>query len=513
MTPVFPRRRRPARPVHSGDAMHHPKRLHPLLTLGALAAIVPNCAPPDEADTTSEAQPVVVGTNNLTYVGPAGNVPARYDGLYPAIGHFRRRHPGGYSGCTASYIGRGVAMTAGHCFDAPTSEARDRLCHGTDVEWARIEGRGGLFRSTCQRVLRMKDDNAGTDYAFFEVYPPPTRALAVDTATGSSRAGGGRATVFSHPSNRALMWSGTCAITTPYGSIFPHQCDTEGASSGAPILKDDTLEVLGMNLGTDGGLLNYGRYLSATPAATALAERASWGGLTVTSARTTLRCGGLLRVSDDTHAVIRAVNGLRSAAVTAAVSPGCTLASLSVSYQCGGAGATYGAGTSSDAVRAVTLSCPSGLAEPPPYWSSFVSEESASPAATCDGWLGDPEQPPRAIDGVACRGDYCDDVSVRCPRDNRTPLTGAPFWTAYFSEEHPARFCPTGSYVTGMRCSGSNCDSVSLQCTPSSRPWGTCTQLPAFSEEQGAATCPAGTRVVGLRCTGRYCDNLALTCC
>ena len=494
--------------MHTAPAL----RSLPLLTLGAFASLPLGCAPPD--DDAATAQPVIVGRNDLTFVGPAGSVPSRYDGLYPAIGHFRRRYPGGYSGCTASYIGRGVAMTAGHCFDAPTSEARDRLCHGTDVEWALIQGFDPLFRSTCQRVLRMKDDNAGTDYAFFEVYPPPTRSLAVDTATGSSRAGGGRATLFSHPSNRALMWSGTCAITTPYGSIFPHQCDMEGGSSGAPILKDDTLEAVGINLGDDAGLLNYGRFLSATPAASILSERASWGGVTITSARTTQRCGASLLTSDHTYASIRAANGLRSATVAAAVSPGCSLASLSVSYQCGGAGATYGAGTNNDAVRAVTLACPSGLAEPPPYWSSFVSEENASPATSCDGWLGDGEaSPPRAIDGVACRGGYCDDVSVRCPRDGRTPLTGASFWTAYFSEEQPARFCPAGSYVTGLRCSGSSCDNVSLQCTPSSRPWATCVQLPAFSDEQGSSTCPAGTRVVGLRCTGRYCDNLALTCC
>jgi hypothetical protein len=488
-----------------------------LVAFGVLATLATSCAPPDATDLSTATQPVIVGHDDLTYVGPSGSVPSRYNGLYPSIGHFRKRdindQGAHYTGCTASYIGRGVAMTAGHCFDAPTSEARDKLCHGTDVEWALIEGQGPLFRSACQRILRAKDDDAGTDYAFFEVFPPPTRALTLDTSMGRTSPGGGNATLFSHPDNRSLMWSGTCPITTPYGSIFPHRCDMEGGSSGAPILRDDTLAVVGINLGDDGATLNYGRFLGATPAATVLSERAAWGGVTVTSARTTQRCGAVLQSRDDTYAFIQTYNGLRTVSAGLPASSGCSFASVSVSYQCAGAGSVYNAGTNDTTRPFVTLSCPSGLTEAPPYWTSFQSEEHGGPATTCDGWTGNHEPTLRAIDGVACSGSYCDNVSVRCPGTIRAPITGAPFWTAFFSEEQPARFCPAGSYVTGLRCSGSNCDNISLRCAPSSRPWGTCTQLPAFSEEQVSSTCPSGTHVTGMRCTGRYCDNIALTCC
>lgn len=492
--------------------------------LAALALLcAPGCAPsPDEL--AAAAQPVIVGANDYRLVGPLGpgGIPTRYEPLYPSIGqllrHYASASASGVSSktCTVSYIGRGVALTAGHCLDAPSSEVRDVTCPGVVVNWASIAGAPATLTSACQRVLRARDDTAGTDYALFEVFPPPTRALAVDTAMGASSPGGGRATLFSHPKGAPLTWSGTCALTTPYGSIFPHQCDLEGGSSGAPILDDDNLAVVGIVLGDDAGILNYGRYLSATPTADVYNGRAAQAaGITVVSASTTFNCSGASVSRDDGLALMQAHNGYRARAVTPPPMPGCAFASTSVRYQCGGIGSTYAVGTNNAASPFVTLSCPTGAAEEPPFWTLFASEENGGPATSCQGPLGHIDLPrPRAVDGVACRGSYCDAVSVRCPSSERAPITGAPFWTASFSEESPQRNCPAGYYVTGLKCTGSYCDNLSLQCAASSRPWGACTLLPAFSEEQtGYRTCPAGTSLAGVRCTGRYCDNLSLYCC
>lgn len=497
---------------------------HKTLTTWSLASVVMalGCAPvPEVDDDDTDSPEVIIGHNDLQLVGPqGGNVPARYAPLYPLVGQIHRYYvsEGNIQSktCTASYLGRGIAMTAGHCLDAPTSEVRDRVCPGVLVSWGSVAGAPSTLRSACQRVLRARNDRAGTDYAFFEVFPPPTGELAVNLTAGASSASPTRGTMLSHPDGDPLSWSGTCALTTPYGSIFPHQCDSEGGSSGAPIFDDATLRVVGINLGTDAGLLNYGRFVSATPLAGLLSVASNQGsGVAVVTASTTLSCGptGSVVVQDDRVARMTACNGLRSCTVTPEIPAGCRLLSTQAQYRCVPGGALQGVATNNAANPQLTMSCSVGGVAPSSFWTLFASEE-GSPAITCDGPLGHDElTAPRAMTGLACRGDYCDSVAGQCPTTDRVPLTGASSWTTSFSEENPLKTCAAGAYVTGLRCSGSYCDNLALQCSPSTRPWGRCALQPSVSDEQESRTCPAGSFVAGVQCTGRYCDNLSMYCC
>lgn len=478
------------------------------------------CAPTPSDATGETADPLIFGTNDLRLVDasvPA--VPSRYAPLYRGFGYFRRSELTGNSydnhQCTATYIGKGVAMTAGHCFGATSSEQSNVICPGTVVQWAAITGAPEYLPSACQRVLKMRDDNNGTDYAFFEVFPQPDTIVQVNTSAGSGSAAPSRATIFSHPAGRLLSWSGTCALTTPYGTIFPHQCDTEGGSSGAAVLDDSTLRAVGINMGNDSGILNYGRYLSATPAASVLANRAAWrSGVTVLSSTTTLQCAAAVGVRNDLGPTSRQCNGRRDCSVTGAPPPtGCTATQRSITYRCSEGGATISTATNSPATIASRLTCAEGATVDPPSWTLFVSEEYSSPQTSCEGLSGNrPES--QAVDGMGCRGGYCDDVSLRCPSVAAVTLAhNTAYWTAPFSEENAPMTCASGYYVSAARCTGSSCDNLALRCEAGNRAWGTCSWTARFSEEQSSMTCPAGALMAGAQCFGRYCDDISLYCC
>src|SRR5512147_2504911 len=86
-------------------------------------------------------------------------------------------------------------------------------------------------------------------------------------------------------------------------------------------------------------------------------------------------------------------------------------------------------------------------------WQNFISEESPNNFRYCY---------PAFITGVACKGSYCDNVTVEC--SNLSAL-GAPtncFWTGFFSEEQGQLTFPTGYYPTGVQCSGGYCDNMSF---------------------------------------------------
>ena len=85
---------------------------------------------------------------------------------------------------------------------------------------------------------------------------------------------GATITIFSYPSHRPLEWSQTCKVepvpASDGGSTgtseFLHECDTQPASSGATVLDDATLAVVGIHDGAWKGV-NYATYLADTPLA------------------------------------------------------------------------------------------------------------------------------------------------------------------------------------------------------------------------------------------------------
>ncbi len=93
-------------------------------------------------------------------------------------------------------------------------------------------------------------------------------------------------------------------------------------------------------------------------------------------------------------------------------------------------------------------------------WSPWFSEEKPrNEAISYDSFMRD----------VACRGDYCDQVSILFSRHPDVRNTGNCYWTRDFSEESsivgaPAEGCGQSEFVAGARCLGDYCDNIQLHC-------------------------------------------------
>lgn len=217
----------------------------------------------NEAEETGvQQQGKIIGTNDLVPVKMGGaNIPPKYTPLIDAFGVLTM-------GCTATHIGNGLVITAGHCFNAPATRKDNTTCAGINVQWGVRVDAPAYLTSACQIVLT-KETNRNRDYAIFKVDPIPPVEIPVDFAARPND--GTTLTILGHPRRRPLEWSQTCSLepgsTGGWGiDQFSHQCDTEPGSSGSTILDDTTLKVVGIH---DGGNTrwNYGTYLFNTPIA------------------------------------------------------------------------------------------------------------------------------------------------------------------------------------------------------------------------------------------------------
>ena len=202
----------------------------------------------------------IIGENDLTPLNADGsNVPEKYRSQIDAYGKISM-------GCTATHIGNGLVISAGHCFDAPSKRANNMPCADITVEWGVRAGREAYLKSKCVKVLaaELNDDR---DYAILLVSPAPTATIDVDY---SKRVGQStKITIFGHPQMRPLEWSKVCTVEPssngPWGKDqFAHQCDTEPGNSGSTVIDDSSLKVIGIH---DGGRApwNYATYLYDTP--------------------------------------------------------------------------------------------------------------------------------------------------------------------------------------------------------------------------------------------------------
>lgn len=211
-------------------------------------------------------QAKIIGANDLRSVLEDGArlsdgraLDPRYRALVDAFGTISM-------GCTATHIGGGLVLSAGHCFDAPSSGMRNQACGNVTVRWGVRRDKAAYLTSRCTEIVdaRLSRD---IDYAIFRVSPAP--AAKVDVDLSARPPVGRRITIFGHPQLRPLEWSGTCTVQSGlavgYGQRhFAHQCDTEAGSSGSTVLDDTTLRVIGIH---DGGSpsWNYASYLFDTP--------------------------------------------------------------------------------------------------------------------------------------------------------------------------------------------------------------------------------------------------------
>lgn len=225
------------------------------------------------ASLTVSAQNVnrkIIGADNQRVVNATGsNIPFKYHPAMEAVGMISM-------GCTATHIGYGLVLTAGHCFDASKIKFK-KPCVGEQVFWGVREGKSPSLVSNCKQLL-VVEHTKSRDYALFLVDKAPRVALPVKLDGRAALST--RITIFSHPFKQPLTWSGVCEVRKSFTAQIPlgmihHQCDTNPGSSGAAILDANTLEVIGIH---DGGWAegvsgyNYGSYIDATYIPTILAR-------------------------------------------------------------------------------------------------------------------------------------------------------------------------------------------------------------------------------------------------
>ncbi|MES2803527.1 MAG: serine protease [Bdellovibrionota bacterium] len=209
----------------------------------------------------------IIGKNDLIAVdATASNVPAKFRPLVDAFGKLGM-------GCTATHIGDGYVLTAGHCFWADESAIEDQDCAGAEneIQWGLREGKEPYLVSQCEKIV-MAQKTDKMDYALLKVSPVPPVFVKADWSKRAKV--GSKVTIFSHPDELPLRWSQLCKIQKVADTHFSqalihHICDTNPGSSGATIIDAYTLKVVGIHDGgradSNGGGLNYGTYIYDTP--------------------------------------------------------------------------------------------------------------------------------------------------------------------------------------------------------------------------------------------------------
>ncbi len=198
----------------------------------------------------------IIGDEKLLPVSAdASNIQKRLRPLVNAIGKAS-------NACTVTHIGGGYVITAGHCFFAGDKIMENVDCADTTIDWGYRENLSPYLVSKCEKIIAAQN-SANEDYALIKVYPIPPAAIAPDVDRMAVI--GDTITIFSHPDEMPLRWSGLCGIEReqhldlPQES-FQYNCDTKRGSSGAGVLNYLSLKIVGVhNGGTNfNGEMNYG---------------------------------------------------------------------------------------------------------------------------------------------------------------------------------------------------------------------------------------------------------------
>jgi hypothetical protein len=157
---------------------------------------------------------------------------------------------------------------------------------------------------------------------------------------------------------------------------------------------------------------------------------------------------------------------------------------------------------------------------------SFLAMSSTASSQEWTG-PGSEEDPPRActtgtaLNGFKCTGRYCDNVNLKCAPLPTNSAASSRKWQGYFSEEGTStQLCQFGAhhprrgYITGMACKGAYCDNISLECTNFNIEFHDCHWTGWVSEEAGGELLfPQGYLAAGAECSGGYCDNMRFLIC
>lgn len=214
----------------------------------------------------------IIGTNDMISVSDdAGNIPLRYRSLVDAFGITD-------IGCTATHIGHGIVLTAGHCFWAPAIPLINQSCKGSTVSWGLRGTKAAYLVSQCENIIMAQKSPLG-DFAIFQVSPAPTAFISPDLRRHAAI--GDTLTLFSHPEYMPLQWSQLCGFERTQDPELPpkfllHQCDTNPGSSGAAMINAISLKIVAIH---DGGHadenhkgMNYGTFILSSPLGDKLRE-------------------------------------------------------------------------------------------------------------------------------------------------------------------------------------------------------------------------------------------------
>ncbi len=212
----------------------------------------------------------IFGTNDMLAVNSeATNIPLKYKSLVNAFGLMS-------ISCTATHIGNGYVLTAGHCFWVGSELAQDLPCGEITIEWGVRQGLPAYLKSTCERVL-FAQRSTTNDFAIIKVFPVPEAFVEVELSRRAVASDS--LTLFSHPQELPLRWSGTCTVETNLDPLLSpttlqHKCDTNPGSSGATILDAATNRIVGIHNGgratAQGTGMNYGTFTTNPELLTAL---------------------------------------------------------------------------------------------------------------------------------------------------------------------------------------------------------------------------------------------------
>jgi V8-like Glu-specific endopeptidase len=206
----------------------------------------------------------IIGQNDLVLVNAeATNVPVKFRSVVDAFGIMSM-------GCTATHIGQGYVLTAGHCFRANEIPMQNKSCTGVSIRWGHRSGRSAYMVSNCETIVAAQRNNTENDFAIIKVSPVPRVSIEVDLRRKALS--GDSITIFSHPLEEELQWSKNCTVESILDPMLPqqalhHKCDTNPGSSGATIINSVTGKIVGIH---DGGRLtspgmgmNYGTYMTS----------------------------------------------------------------------------------------------------------------------------------------------------------------------------------------------------------------------------------------------------------
>ena len=204
---------------------------------------------------------ITIGDSNFIMVNEDGqNVPEHFRSILNSIGITD-------AGCTISYIGKNLAITAGHCVGASNTLVRNQKCQNSFIKWGFREYNAGTSYSDCVSIVS-SIFNKEEDFAILAITNPPEYIFNLEMDSYDPNL---QITIFSHPKYAPLNWSQYCHFEyydhqEVKPSYIKHNCDTEGGSSGSAILNATNLKIIAIHDGSSDltPIINYGTPLTNT---------------------------------------------------------------------------------------------------------------------------------------------------------------------------------------------------------------------------------------------------------